>query len=366
MTTETKTIFIACPWTPLGGGMFKVADYLVQSQRSGAMAKLEPLDTRGSGRPVFSLFVLLGAIGRLITARLRNRVAGVHINMAERLSLFRKAALLLFARAIGIPVVLHLHAAQLQHFYRSLPAPARAFVCWTFSRASRVVVLGQAARNFVTQDLRVPPQQVEIVINGVPPPMQPRAPLSADMPQARVLFLGNLSERKGVSDLLQALSRSYQAANGCIDAVFAGGGDISAYTEKAQKLGVASYTRFVGWADQSQAAQWMASADVLVLPSYDEGLPLVILEALANGVAVICTPVGEIPHALQDGHDVLMVPPGDTDALALALDRLVADQALRHALAAQGNAKYHEKFSLDKFSDAVADVHRRVFGVSAR
>lgn len=346
--------------------MFKVADYLVQSQRSGSSARLEPLDTRGSGRPASSLFVLLAAMGRLLGARLGGRVAGVHINMAERLSLFRKSALLLFARAIGIPVVLHLHAAQLHHFYRSLPAPVRALVRWTFARASRVVVLGQAARGFVVNELKLPADRVEVVTNGVPPPVQQRAPLSATEPRARMLFLGNLSERKGVTDLLVALSLSDQARAGRIDAVFAGGGDVEGYTRKARELGVDGFTRFIGWADQAQAAQWVASADVLVLPSYDEGLPLVILEALANGVAVICTPVGEIPHTLHDGEDVLMVPPGDHAALARALDRVVGDEGLRHALEQRGQALYRQQFSLEHFADAVADVHQRVFGVRAR
>lgn len=346
--------------------MFKVADYLVQCQHAGASARLEPLDTRGSGSPAYSLLVLLGAMGRLLFARLRGRAAGVHINMAERLSLFRKAALLLFARAIGVPVVLHLHAAQLHHFYHKLPRPIRVFVRWAFARASRVVVLGQAAKGFVTQELGVAPDKVEVVINGVPAPIQPRAPLSAQESRARVLFLGNLSERKGVTDLLQALALSAQARAGRVDAVFAGGGDVDGYTRKAQDLGVAQFTRFVGWADQSQAAQWMASADVLVLPSYDEGLPLVILEALANGVAVICTPVGEIPHTLRDEQEVLMVPPGDQPALAQALDRVISDTELRHRLQASGQALYQQQFSLEHFADAVADVHQRVFGVSAR
>lgn len=346
--------------------MFRVTEYLIQSQREGASAKLELMETRGEGSAALSLLVVVGAMFRLLSARLRGTVAGLHINTAERLSLFRKAALLLFARVIGTPVVLHLHAAQLHHFYHGLPAPFKAFVRWTFAHANHVVVLGQAASDFVTQTLRVPTERVEVVINGVPAPVQTRAPLSAEKSQCRVLFLGNLTERKGVTDLLKALARSQEASSGRVDAVFAGGGDIATYSQKAQALGVSGYTRFVGWADQAQAAQWVASADVLVLPSYDEGLPLVILEALANGVAVICTPVGEIPHVLQDGTDVLMVAPGDINALAATIDILVGDPKKRHDFETQGNTAYRKQFSLDHFSNAIANVHRHVFGVCAR
>lgn len=369
--SKPRVIYVACPWTPVGGGMFKVADYLIQSQLPDAVpeaqrATLEPLDTRGGGSAAASILVLASALWKVLLGRLQGRVAGVHINMAERLSLFRKCVLLLWSRALGVPVVLHLHAAQLHHFYATLPAPVRAFVRWTFARATRCVVLGKAAQDFVVRELAVPQARVEIINNGVPEPSLPRQPLSAQGARARVFFLGNLSERKGVSDLLQALSLSEQAAQGKVDVVFAGGGDVDAYTAKARQLKIDGFTRFVGWADQKQAAQWMASSDVLVLPSYDEGLPLVILEALAYGVAVICTPVGEIPFNLKDGHEALFVPPGDTRALAAALDRVLGQPEFRHALERHGHALYQRGFSLSHFSDSIADVHRRCFGVSAR
>lgn len=359
-------IFIACPWAPMGGGMFKVADYLIQSQRPGAPAKLVPLDTRGGGRAAFSAFVLAGAMMRVLCARLAGRAAGVHLNTGERLSLIRKCLLMTWARLIGVPVVAHLHASQLRGFFARLPEPVRAWVRWCFAGAQCVLVLGRDGTEQATGLLRVPADRVETIVNGVPGPKRPRAPLSAQGDRVRMLFLGNLLERKGVSDLLNALAQSREAAEGRIDAVFAGGGEVQAYQDKANALGIGGFTRFVGWASQDQADEWLASADMLVLPSYDEGLPLVILEALGHGVAVVCTPVGEIPHTLHDGVDALFVVPGDVPALAAAIDRLCTDAGLRHALERRGRERFEAEFSLDHFADAVAGVHQRVFGVRAR
>ncbi|HSV46612.1 MAG TPA: glycosyltransferase family 4 protein, partial [Ramlibacter sp.] len=300
--TGGRFIYIACPWTPVGGGMFKVADYLIQAQdfqTPAHAAQLRPLDTRGGGHPAFSAWVLLTAMARLLSARLQGALAGVHVNMAERLSLWRKSALVAWCRLLGIPVVLHLHAAQLHHFYAALPRPLQRLTRWVFSLPASVVVLGHASRSFVTETLGVPPERVEIVVNGVPEPQERRRRAAAGGVQ-RVLFVGNLSERKGVSDLLQALARpGFDPAR--LRVSFAGGGDVEGYEAKARALGVDRFVRFVGWADQRKVAQLMAAADVLVLPSYDEGLPLVILEALAHGMAVVCSPVGEIPAELSDG-----------------------------------------------------------------
>jgi glycosyltransferase involved in cell wall biosynthesis len=207
---------------------------------------------------------------------------------------------------------------------------------------------------------------VTIVNNGVPDALMPRQESSAHGKPLRLFFLGNLSERKGVSDLIKALGRSKVAAGGNFEAVFGGIGDIERYTALAREVGAADVCQFAGWVGQKQAATLMAGTDVLVLPSYDEGLPLVILEALANSTAVICTPVGEIPHALKDGVDALFVEPGDIDQLARAIDRVLSDADLRAALQTGGRTSYEKHFSIDKFSEKIAGFHQQHFGISAR
>lgn len=369
--TMNKKIFIACPWTPLGGGMFKVADYLIQSQTPEKVnkinrAQLIPLDTRGGKHPIFSIFYLTAALTTLLFYRILGEAAGVHVNMAERLSLFRKSTVILFSRSIGVPVILHLHAAQLHHFYAQLPSFLKAFTRWTFSKASKVIVLGETAKKFVIEDLKVSPSNVEIILNGVPEPTYPRAPYSATHNKTRVMFLGNLSERKGVSDLLNAIAKSQAFQDGKAEAVFVGAENIELYCNKAEQLGISNMVQFTGWANQEQVAQWMATTDILALPSYDEGLPLVILEALSNKVAVLCTPVGEIPHNLKSDVDSVFVSPGNIEEITQALDKLILDQTYREYIAAKGRELYEKGFSLDRFSNSVAEVHQRVFGASAR
>jgi glycosyltransferase involved in cell wall biosynthesis len=361
-----RYIYIACPWAPMGGGMYKVADYMIQAQASVQPdVSLKPLDTRGGGSSLMSPLFLAMAMVKVLRGRLTGELQGVHINMAERLSLFRKGALLWFARALGVPVVLHLHAAQLKQFYSGLPAWLRALTRATFQAANAVVVLGEQARQFVLTDLHVPADRVEILLNGVPENPVPKQARDPQQP-FKLLFLGNLMERKGVSDLLKALaSPLLQERAGQWHASFAGGGDVDHYRQLAASLGLTGQVTFVGWADQAKAASLIAAADTLALPSYDEGLPLVILEALAKGVAVIATPVGEIPSALTNEQNCLMVPAGDVDAIARAVRRLMDDLPLHRQLSDNGRALYLERFSMAVFFANVARIHQRVFGHQA-
>jgi len=361
-----RFIYIAAPWTPVGGGMYKVTDYLIQSQAATAgagAARLRPLDSRGGLSAAFSLWVLLTALAKICWGRLNGRLAGVHVNVGERLSLVRKGSIILLCRALGVPVVLHLHA-QMQRFYGRLPGPLQRLTRFVFASAGTVVVIGPVARRFVTRELGVRPQRVEIVINGVPAATEPRRRREEGAVQ-RVVFLGNLSQRKGVDDLMAALARpGFQRDR--LEVTIAGGGDLAAYRGLAEQLGIAGFVRVPGWCDQAATARLLAQADVLVLPSYDEVLPLVILEALANGVAVVCTAVGEVPSVLTDGVNAMYVKPGDVDELAATLQKVLAQPDLLASLEQNGRSLYDQQFSLPRFFSAVRRIHQHTFGIAGR
>lgn len=353
--------------------MFKVADYLMQSQAAWqpapgpgsqadpTTARLEPLDTRGEGTAIASLAVLARAVARLAHAKREGRVAGVHVNMAERLSLVRKGVVVVACKALSIPVVLHLHAAQLHRAWPAFPRPVKWLVRRVFAIPKACIVLGRQSADFVTRELRVPRERVEVVINGVPSPGLPHQPGEGTY---RLLFVGNLSDRKGVPELMQALSRPPLASLQA-QLTLVGGGDLPHWRTMARELGLERKIRFEGWADQQRVGLLLAQSDALVLPSHDEGLPLAILEALAHGVPVVCTPVGEIPHVLTDGRDACFVPAGDASALAEVIARLLGNKPLRERLSRNGQALWRERFTLPVFFRHVAAIHRRHFGVCA-
>lgn len=344
--------------------MYRVVDYLMTraGDQAHSSAQLEGLDTRGQGSALSSLGVLARALRTLWQGHRRGDVAGVHIHLAERLSLLRKAILMLACQALSLPMIVHLHAAQFPQFYQRLPRFARWLTRRLLRMAPVIVVLGPASRRFVTQVLQVPAAKVRIVYNGVPSAPLPR---SLAGPVRQILFVGNLSQRKGVGDLLQALTLpGWDRAHTRV--VLAGGGDVVGYRRKAQALGLGDWVEWTGWLEREQVAQLMAGADILVLPSYDEGLPLVILEAMAQAVAVVCTPVGEIPELITDGQQALFVAPGNAPDLARQLQRLLRDEPLRLQLAQAGQRLHRQEFSMTRFESRIAQLHQEFFGCSAQ
>ncbi len=352
---------LASPYGEAGGGMGRIADTLAdEAQHRALPVRFERLETRGRSR-AGSLLVLLRAAGRVIVASLVERELLLHVNVAERGSVLRKGVLILLARLLGRPVLLHVHAAQLVGFAAGLPAPLRRLLGWTFRRATLCVVLSQAMRGWMTGCLGVPAARVVVLRNGVP--MRLASP-AARGERFRLLFLGNLSERKGVPELLAALAHPALAGwHG--ELVLAGGGDVGRFEAQAAALGLSAKLRLTGWLDEAAAAAELAAADALVLPSHDEGLPLVILEALAQRVPVITTPVGAIPEVLRHEATALLVPPGDPAGLAEAVARLAGDRRLREALADAGRALYEQEFTASVFVDRLTALYQQYCGFSA-
>ena len=158
---------------------------------------------------------------------------------------------------------------------------------------------------------------------------QARAALEIDALRPVVAFAGNLLRAKGVFDLVQALAGMSEPRPLLVLA--GAGADEAALREAAQETRID--VRFAGRLDQPRLAQLYAAADVVTLPSYNEGMPNVVCEAMLCGRAVVASTVGGIPEIVESERTGLLVPPSDPPALRHALERVLTGDALREDLA---------------------------------
>jgi len=122
-----------------------------------------------------------------------------------------------------------------------------------------------------------------------------------------------------------------------------------------QDLGIAHCVHFLGW--RKDVADIVRAADVMVLPSRAEGLPLAILEAMACGKPIVATPVNGVPEAVVDGRTGILVTPGDDEALAEALIRLFDQPDLARRMGGEGRQRAETHFSLDRFVRNIEDLY---------
>ncbi|MCZ8182541.1 MAG: glycosyltransferase family 4 protein [Beijerinckiaceae bacterium] len=360
-----KTIYIVAPGGGVGGGMGRVKDYILQSDaaRNGPV-RFEALVTRDERGAAFSLLLLLRAILTIWWARLNGSLAFVHVNFGDRGSAFRKGVIILASALVGAPTLLHLHAAELVEFHAEGSAIRRWLLRLPFRQASAIIVLGRLWKEWLVRDLGIDAGKIDILCNGVPVVPMPRT-FAAEPGRTRtILFLGLLTERKGISDFLAALALLPGDAPPW-RAIIAGHGDVARYTALAEELGLAGRAEFTGWVGQADVRRLLGSVDMMVLPSYHEGLPLVILEALGCGAPVITTPVGAIPEFLEQGREVLLVPPGDRRTLAERMLDVMTDPVLQQSLSDNGLERFRARFTLEAFLADMLSIYARRFGVRA-
>jgi glycosyltransferase involved in cell wall biosynthesis len=344
--SRRRTVFLACPYGPVGGGMGSIMAYLAArgTDPSGRF-RFKRLETRGAGPIALSPLFLAAAIVRIIAEAALGRLAVVHLNLAERGSMYRKAALLAVAKLVRAPTLLHLHAAQLIQCHAAMGPAGKALLRWMVRSADHCVVLGELWQTWLTGTFQVDPNRISIVRNGVPPTPKQTRTVQPDT-GFHLLFVGNLLHRKGINDLLHAVALQTRA----IHLTLAGGGPIETWRAIATQLGIADRVSFTGWVSQDAVRTLMVNADALILPAYHEALPLVILEALTSATPVICTPIGAIPEVLVDTETALFVTPGDTAGIANAITTLIDQPALGRRLAANGATLYRRLFTIDAFA----------------
>src|SRR5205085_1180319 len=163
-------------------------------------------------------------------------------------------------------------------------------------------------------------------------------PVAIDVPQAAeksnlVLFLGRVDAAKGIYDLLEAIA-AVRATVPDVRLVCAGDGDRVGVARYAAQLGMADAVKFTGWVGPSGKRALLEHAAVFALASYDEALPISLLEAMSAGIPVVASKVGGIPEVLVDGASGLLVAPGDKANLQRAIARLLGDRALAQRMGA--------------------------------
>jgi glycosyltransferase involved in cell wall biosynthesis len=296
--------------------------------RLGRDYELEFVATHTGTGALRRLRVFATALTTIAVWSLRRRGRIVHVHSTVRGSMYRKAACVLLARALGRRVVLHVHSGpgDVATFREPLGRPSLAYLRLAYRLADSVLaVSGVSATALETAfgaiDITVVPNAV-----AVPEP-RPRPGEHAGSPL--VVYLGGFANPvKGGDVLVEALGDERLAS---LRFVLAGPGE-PPWGDSGPPRGPGSVV-WRGWLEEADKARLMREADVFVLASTSEGLPMALLEAMSYGLAIVATAVGGVPEVVDDGTSGVIVPPGDPASLASALVRIGDDPALLRQLA---------------------------------
>jgi glycosyltransferase involved in cell wall biosynthesis len=344
MQVGRRVLFVGAfppPSSAVLGGMVTSCRILLSSSLPSKV-DLDLLDsTQPSNPPPPFAVRLLRAAGKLahFVARFeRRRPDAVVLFVAVGASIVEKGCMAWYARLRGVPVILFPRGWSVVDDCRD-SAFTRTWVRWSFRGARRIICQSEAWQHFATDVLGFAPANVSVIRNWTATAelldIGARRVGHEDS-RVRLLFLGWLEAGKGIFELIEACRQLAGSRRFTLDVVGEGNASQEARALVARH-DLAAVVRFRGWLRGDELHAALRQSDVLVLPSWAEGLPNAMVEAMAARLAVVISAVGAVPELIKDRRSGLLVEPRDVASLIRALGEIIDDRALRERLALEGH-----------------------------
>lgn len=296
------------------------------------------------------------ALGRFVGLLLRRRVLLVHVHSASNASFWRKSVFIALAYVARRPILFHLHGGGFIDFFERSPPPRQRAIRFVLDRVSHIIVLTEEWRRRLVRVTINP--NVSVIAN----PVNAQPLLAIDRrrhPENVVLFLGRFDRDKGIYDLIDAVA---VLANEfpLLRLRFVGDGETAPLQRYAVDKGVGDRIELCGWVSGDAKVAVLAEASIWALPSYIEGMPMGLLEAMAAGLPVVASRVGGIPEVVDDGVQGLLIQPGDVEGLTRALRQLLHDPLRRGRMGQAARLRIRQRYAADIVLPQVEVLYREL------
>lgn len=352
-------VLLISPFPPPPGGIGRWAEQITQA---GSMRPADVifrcLDISPRWRAVYDMSpwkrVVGGGLQMLhdflrFLKMIRRRPDVVHLNSHGQLAPFRDIPILAVCRRKGIPSVYHMRFGRIPEIARFNTLEWK-LLRRALALAHNIVAIDR--QTFETLRNEFPDGRIRLVPNCVDMSQLPKVP-NEPGPSPYLAYLGHVIPTKGIRELMEAW-RDLSPSNWRLRV--AGTVDDN-YRDELQRMSSPGAVEFLGELSHQRAMELLAASEGLVLPSYTEGFPNVVAEAMALGKPTVATDVGAIPDML-DGGCGLVIRPRNVKELGAALDRLISDPPLRRAMGVQARVKVQTQYSIDRVLEQLLLIWR--------
>ena len=297
-------------------------------------------------------FLVIQFCLRLATKR---SIKIVHIHGASRGSFYRKYLLFLLAKYVfRKKVIYHMHGAMYHLFYENASPFIQRRIQHFINTTDCLIVLSDWWKTYFEKNFH--PRMIRIIPNIVSATQQSEISHERSGP-IKLLFLGRIGERKGVYDLLETLHQHQATLGDSYQLELGGDGEVEKLRALIEQYQLGNNVTFLGFVTGSEKEALLRAADVYILPSYNEGLPISILEAMSYGLPIISTGVGGIPEVVLPHKNGLLVEAGDQEAIYEAI-RFFVDHPDKIS---EYGIRSHEIVAQRYFPQPVMDILAQVY-----
>ena len=345
-------VLMVGPSRRANGGMTTVVNNYFETDLKNKV-NLKYIDTTIDGNLLLILGYNFIAYIKILYSLLYKKVDIVHIHMASRGSFYRKSIIVKMSKWFNKKVIIHLHGASFAKFYEDeCDLNKKKYVKEVFSLADKVIVLSVEWEKKILSWFNC---NVTVLENAV---FVPDRNLYNNTSK-NIVLLGRLNERKGTYDLISVVKDISKKFND-IKLLLAGDGDIVKLNNKIEELGIEEYVEVLGWIDHEKRENILRDTLIYVLPSYNEGMPMSVIEAMSYGIPTISTFVGGIPQLIDNNINGFLIQPGDKESLKNNIEILLANSELRDEMSLKAYEKINSKFNLKRKIENLSDIYENV------
>lgn len=276
----------------------------------------------------------------------------VHVNVASDSSYYRKSLFIKAAKRAGKKIVIHQHGGDFETFYeKEQNDRGRAKIRQVFGMGDVFLVLSPVLEQFFKGILD--PARVILFPNAVPVPDS----LEKEYGKLRILFLGRLCKEKGLRELFSILPQLHEQFPQ-MRLLLGGIWEDEELRKEAEKM--KEYVTDLGWLQGEAKKDYLRISDLFVFPTYFEGQPVSVLEAMAYQCGIVATNVGGIPQMIEPEQTGLLIEPQDPEGLKSALQKLLSDPELCEYLGKNARAKVQKEYSINKSLEELVKIYQRL------
>jgi glycosyltransferase involved in cell wall biosynthesis len=314
---------------------------------------------RESGKiSVQNMALAISQYARFVSALHRFRPEIIHIHTSQGLGWLKDSLFVLVARAYRRRIILHVHAADFGELYGKKARLIQRYTRQVMGLADVVIAVSTEWKTRLAEI--VPAEHVYALRNCIAVDTALHPPSRPSTNGVKALFLGSIGARKGIFDLLEAMS--YSKSHGSSLKLWVAGseernGEMARVLTRVEELHLEDVCQFTGYVRGEEKRRLLTEADLFVLPSYHEGLPMAILEALSAGLPIVASAVGGIPEVIKDGCNGYLITPGDVEALAEKLMLLANDPHMCQEMGRHSREIAEQEFKVDTYCERLIALY---------
>ncbi len=279
----------------------------------------------------------------------------VHIHSSFGPSFYRKLPYIYLSSTLGIPIINHIHGSELKKFYYDASKQKQKLIKKAWQKCDKIIALSESWKDELSNIIHE--EKIE-VINNYAKPSNSKCEYTLCN---RILFMGLINQMKGCYDIVKVANQVRQRFPQC-RFVIAGVGESDELLKYSKKYGVQEILEFPGWIGEDEKNKLLLVSDVFFLPSYSEGMPMSILEAMGFGLPIVSTNVGGIGKLVIDDYNGFLCEPGNIACFSESICKLLENERLRTEFGTNSASIIANDFSLKAHIDKLRKVYMELGG----